>query len=187
MDLQNNLKAQQNAAYARKVIITNLREAAKTLCFIQEHGYDSREELEAAFDASNHELTESRSAVRASDDRIKELNEQIHFIGQYFANKAVHDAFLNAKNKKVFRDAHSAELDLYNAARKFLNNSFPEKVPTLSKLKAERDALIEAKKEKTDHYHSAKAAQKDLYTARTNVARILDESTSIEKSREATL
>ena len=187
VDLQNNLKAQQNAAYARKVIITNLREAAKTLCFIQEHGYDSREELEAAFDASNHELTESRSAVRESDDRIKVLNKQIHYIGQYFANKAVHNDFLNAKDKKSFREKHSAELDLYNAARKFLKESFPDKVPTLAKLKAERDALIEAKKEKTDRYHSAKAAQKDLYTVRTNVAKILDKATAIERSREATL
>ncbi len=185
VELQNNLKAQQSAAYARKVIITNLREAAKTLCYIQEHGYDSREDLEAAFDASNHELTESRSALRASDDRIKVLNEQIHYIGQYFANKAVHNAFLDAKDKKSFRKEHSAELDLYNAARKFLKESFPEKVPTLGKLKAERDALIQAKKEKSDRYHSAKAAQKDLYTVRTNVASILDESKSIEKSKEA--
>ena len=185
VDLQNNLKAQQNAAYARKVIISNLREAAKTLCFIQEHGYDSLEDLEAAFAESNHELSESRSAVRASDDRIRVLNEQIHYIGQYFANKAVHDAFLNSKNKKSFREAHSAELNLYDAARKYLKKSFPEMVPTLGKLKAERDALILAKKEKKDRYDSAKAVQKDLYTARTNVERILDEPKVIERSKEA--
>ena len=52
VDLQYNVKAQQNAAYARKVIITNLREAAKTLCFIQEHGYDSREDLDALYQMS---------------------------------------------------------------------------------------------------------------------------------------
>ena len=185
VDLQNNLKAQQNAAYARKVIITNLREAAKTLCFIQEHGYDSLEELEAALKESNHELTESRSAVRASDDRIKVLNEQIHYIGQYFTNKAVHNAFLNAKDKKSFREQHSAELALYNAARKFLKNSFPDMVPTLGKLKAERDALIQARKEKKDRYDSAKAAQKDLFTVRTNVATILDEPRAVERTKEA--
>ena len=187
VDLQSNLKAQQSAAYARKVTLSNLREAAKTLCFIQEHGYDSREELEAAFEASNHELTASRTALRESDDRIKELNEQIHYIGQYHSNKAVHSAFLEAKDKKSFREKHSAELDLYNAARTFLKKSFPDKVPTISKLKAERDVLIQEKKEKTNRYHSAKAAQKDLFTARTNVARILDEPIVFEKSKEATL
>ena len=127
VDLQSNLKAQQSAAYARKVTLSNLREAAKTLCYIQEHGYDNREELEAAFEASNHELTASRTALRESDDRIKELNEQIHYIGQYFANKAVHGDFLNAKDKKSYREKHSAELDLYNAARMFLKKAFPIK------------------------------------------------------------
>ena len=187
VDLQSNLKAQQSAAYARKVTLSNLREAAKTLCFIQEHGYDSREKLEAAFEASNHELTASRTALRESDDRIKELNEQIHYIGQYHANKAVHSAFLESKDKKSFREKHSAELDLYNAARTFLKKSFPDKVPTISKLKAERDVLIQEKKEKTNRYNAAKAAQKDLFTARTNVSRILDEPMSFEKSKEATL
>ena len=36
-------------------------------------------------------------------------------------------------------------------------------------------------------YNAAKAAQKDLYTVRTNVARILDEPMVFEKSKEATL
>ena len=143
--------------------------------------------MEAAFEASNHELTASRTALRESDDRIKELNEQIHYIGQYHANKAVHSAFLESKDKKSFREKHSAELDLYNAARTFLKKSFPDKVPTISKLKAERDVLIQEKKEKTNRYNAAKAAQKDLFTARTNVSRILDEPMSFEKSKEATL
>ena len=123
--------------------------------------------------------------MRASDDRIKVLNEQIHYIGQYFTNKAVHNAFLNAKDKKSFREQHSAELALYNAARKFLKNSFPDMVPTLGKLKAERDALIQARKEKKDRYDSAKAAQKDLFTVRTNVATILDEPRAVERTKEA--
>ena len=132
-------------------------------------------------------VTASSTALRESDGRIKELNEQIHYIGQYFANKTVHGDFLNAKDKKSFREKHSAELDLYNAARTFLKKSFPDKVPTISKLKAERDALIQEKKEKTNRYHAAKAAQKDLFTARTNVARLLDEPIVFEKSKEATL
>ena len=68
-----------------------------------------------------------------------------------------------------------------------MKKSFPDKVPTISKLKAERDVLIQEKKEKMNRYHSAEAAQKDLYTARTNVARILDEPMVFEKSKEATL
>ena len=45
VDLQTNVKAMQSEAYARKVKITNLQQMANTLIYIQEHGYDTRENL----------------------------------------------------------------------------------------------------------------------------------------------
>lgn len=43
VDLQDCVKAQQNAAYANKVKLSNLKEMAKTVTYIQEHGYDTRD------------------------------------------------------------------------------------------------------------------------------------------------
>ena len=45
VDLQTNIKAQQDAAYARKVKLSNLKEMARTVVYVQEHGYDTREDL----------------------------------------------------------------------------------------------------------------------------------------------
>ena len=45
VDLQTNIKAQQSAAYARKVKLSNLKEMARTVVYVQEHGYDTREDL----------------------------------------------------------------------------------------------------------------------------------------------
>ena len=42
-----NVKAMQNEAYARNVKISNLQQMANTLIYIQEHGYDTRHDLEA--------------------------------------------------------------------------------------------------------------------------------------------
>ena len=42
-DLQTCVKAQQSAAYANKVKLSNLKEMAKTVAYIQEHGYDTRD------------------------------------------------------------------------------------------------------------------------------------------------
>ena len=44
-DLQNCIKAKQSAAYAQKVKVTNLKEMARTVVFIQENGFDTREDL----------------------------------------------------------------------------------------------------------------------------------------------
>ncbi len=45
-DLQHCLKAQQSKAYAGKVKLTNLQTMAKTLSYIQEHGYNTVEDAE---------------------------------------------------------------------------------------------------------------------------------------------
>ena len=46
VDLQTNIKAQQRAAYARKVKLSNLKEMARTVVYIQEHGYDTVDDLQ---------------------------------------------------------------------------------------------------------------------------------------------
>lgn len=46
VDLQTNIKAQQSAAYARKVKLSNLKEMARTVVYIQEHGYDTVGDLQ---------------------------------------------------------------------------------------------------------------------------------------------
>lgn len=43
-DLQHCIKAQQSKAYAEKVKLSNLQNMAKTLSYVQEHGYDTVEE-----------------------------------------------------------------------------------------------------------------------------------------------
>lgn len=45
-DLQHCIKSQQSKAYAGKVKLTNLQTMAKTLSYIQEHGYDTMEDVE---------------------------------------------------------------------------------------------------------------------------------------------
>lgn len=49
VNLQDCVKAQQNAAYANKVKLSNQKEMAKTIAYIQENGYDTRDSLEIPF------------------------------------------------------------------------------------------------------------------------------------------
>jgi len=46
VDLQNCAKAQASRAYARKVKMTNLQQMAQTICYVQEHGYNTKADLE---------------------------------------------------------------------------------------------------------------------------------------------
>lgn len=71
VDLQNNVKAQQSHAYAQKVKISNLQQLAKTIAYVQEHHYDSRENLQMAFDDISEKYKTSRKAVKATEASLK--------------------------------------------------------------------------------------------------------------------
>lgn len=103
VDLQSNIKAQQNAAYAQKIKISNLKEMAKTVCYIQEHGYDTRENLADTLEEVSEKFRNARKTLRATENRIKILNEQIHYVSQYQARKSIQAQFLKSRNKKKFR------------------------------------------------------------------------------------
>lgn len=51
VDLQTCVKAQQSRAYAQKVKISNLQQMARTVAYVQEHGYDSYEKLSETAEA----------------------------------------------------------------------------------------------------------------------------------------
>ena len=184
VDLQTNIKAQQSAAYARKVKISNLKEMARTVCYIQEQGYDTREDLAAKLDDVSAKLNEARKTLRATQDRIKELNEQIHFVGQYQAHKSIQGQFLNARNKKKYRQEHRSELDLYDAGVTYIKEHFAGKVPSLKALKAERNQLLQMKDAQSGTYQYFKDYQKELRTASSNVDTILGIDRSRTQNRE---
>ena len=51
IDTQNNIKAQQNAGFTHWAKLNNLKQAAKTMNFLTEHGISSYGELESKLTA----------------------------------------------------------------------------------------------------------------------------------------
>lgn len=174
IDLLTCVKAQQSRAYARKVKISNLQEMAKTIAYIQEHGYDSRENLLDTYDDITARYNDARKTLRATESKLKLLNEEIHYIGQYHANKGVFAQMMKSRNKKKFQQEHTAELALYDSAVKYLKDKYPDKkIPSIKSLKEEKEKLITQKLAQTDTYNYFKEYQKELRTVTKNVDSIL--------------
>ena len=184
VDLQSNIKAQQNAAYAQIIKISNLKEMAKTVCYIQEHGYDTRENLADTLEEINEKFRDARKTLRDTENRIKTLNEQIHYIGQYQSRKSIQAQFLKSRNKKKFRQEHRSELDLYNAGVKYIREHFAGKAPSLKSLKAERDQLLQMKEAQYGTYQYFRDYQKELRTVSSNVDTILGKGKNRTPGRE---
>ena len=169
-DLQHCLKAQQSKAYAGKVKLTNLQTMAKTLSYIQEHGYNTVEDAEDKLIEIKELASSSRKELKDIEGRLRQTNEQIHYTGQYLANKSVYSQFLKSKNKGQFRQEHSSELALYEAAVKFLKEKSGDgKLPSMKLLKEEKEKLLVQKKEAKEKYYYYRDYQKELNTVCTNI------------------
>ena len=184
-DLQDCVKAQQNAAYANKVKLSNLKEMAKTVAYIQEHGYDSRDSLEDSFSEIKSHASASRKDLKSVEENLQKVNEQIHYTGQYLANKPVYQKFVKAKNKGQFRQEHPTEIALYEAARKFLKEQSENgKLPSMKLLKAEKEKLLQQKKEAQKTYHYYRDYQKELNTVCSNVDKILGQPNTRQPEKQ---
>ena len=185
IDLQTCIKAQQSEAYAQKVKLSNLKQMAQTVAYIQEHGYDSLEDLHAALDQASNQTSAARKSLKDTEQQLKNVNEQIHFTGQYLAYKNVYADYRKSRNKDKFYEEHQAELSLYDTALRTLKEkSGGNKLPSMKALYAEKDRLTELRDTQRADFSNRRDYERELRTVSTNIDMILGKSHEQEQQIE---
>ena len=186
-DLQHCIKAQQSQAYAQKVKLSNLKMMAQTVAYVQEHGFQSKADLEAALSDASAQSTNARNTLKSTENTLKNVNEQIHYTGQYLANKSIYSDYRKSRNKEKFYDDHRAELTLYESALRILKEkSQGNKLPTLKMLREEKNRLTELQTMQREDFNARREHERELHTVCSNVDIILGTSQVQNRQREHT-
>lgn len=186
-DLQHCIKAQQSQAYAQKVKLSNLKMMAQTVAYVQEHGFQSKADLEAALSDASAQSTNARNTLKSTENTLKNVNEQIHYTGQYLANKSIYSDYRKSRNKEKFYDDHRAELTLYESALRILKEkSQGNKLPTLKMLREEKNRLTELQTMQREDFNARREHERELCTVCSNVDIILGTSQVQNRQREHT-
>ena len=174
VDLQACAKAQVNEYYAQTVKISNLQHMAETLIYVQDHNYDTQDEMKYEQARLHKQLQALQTSYAATQDEIEKIKEQIRFTGQYFANHKAFQQMLHSENKGQFRLAHGEEIADYEEARKYLKGLHPDgKFPTLKSLYARKSELVDLVKEQKSKIYELGNREKELTIADSNVTEIL--------------
>ena len=185
IDLQTCIKAQQSEAYAQKVKLSNLKQMAQTVAYIQEHGYDSLEDFHTALDQASDQTNAARKSLKNTEQQLKDVNEQIHFTGQYLAYKNVYADYRKSRNKDKFYEEHRAELSLYDTALRTLKEkSAGNKLPSMKALYAEKDRLIELRDTQREDFSNRRNYERELRAVSSNIDMILGKSHEQEQQIE---
>ena len=189
IDLQTCIKAQQSEAYAQKVKLSNLKQMAQTVAYIQEHGYNSLEDFHTALDQASDQTSAARKSLKDTEQQLKDVNEQIHFTGQYLAYKDLYAQYRKSHNRNKFYEEHKAELSLYETALRVLKEkSNGQKLPSMKSLYQEKDRLTELREVQRADFYNHRDQERELRTVDANIDMILgkkpERGQEIEKEQD---
>lgn len=137
IDIENSIKAQQSAGYERWAKIQNLKQAAKTMNFLTEHGITEYAGLETKIAELVAANDDAAAALKGMEKRLADMALLIKNVTTYKQTKPVADDYRRAKDKPRFKREHESALILYEAAARALKESAITKLPDLAALKAE--------------------------------------------------
>ena len=108
----------------------------------------------------------------------------MHQIGVYRRTKPAHDGLKTAKKPERYREAFHADLTLYEAAVRYFRQQGLKKLPAVSKLQAENEALISEKNGIYTEYREQKARAAELQKVKSNLATMLRQERTKEARRD---
>jgi len=187
IDIQAKIREGKGAGYERWARIFNLKEAARTLIFLQENGIDSYDDLVKKTEAASAEFDGRMARIKATEKRMSEISELQKQIGTYGKTREVFAKYKATGWDSDFYEQHRADITLHRAAKKHFDDQKIKKLPSIASLKQEYAALSAEKKKLYGGYHDAKDNVRQLLVAKGNAARLLGiEADASERGRERT-
>lgn len=184
IDIQAKMQAGKGKGYERWATVHNLKEAAKTLLFLNDNGISDYDELAARAGDAGARFDALSAGIKKLEGRMGDVAQMKTHIINYSKTRDVYAAFRKSRHKKEFRAEHADELQKHEAAKAAFDALGGKPIPKVAQLTEEYAALLAEKKERYEEYKTARKEMIDLQTAKQNVDRILGIGPEPEKQKE---
>ena len=164
--------------------LQKLKEGAKTLNYLAEHGIDSYEALDSKLAELNTAVDDSLASVKAVEGRIAELNLIAKYAAIYRKCRPVYNRYRKSEDKEKFLRGHESEIILFEAAARELKRLGAVPLPAAEKLEAELSELTVRKGTLYAQYTTAKRQAKEYDTIKRNLDILLPPEQSITQELE---
>lgn len=171
IDMQS--AAGKGPGYAHWAKIYNVKETARTLNFLVEHGIADYDTLVERAKAATEKYAAAATEIRKLEGRMAEIAALRKHIINYSKTREVFSQYKASGYSAKFRAEHESELAAREAAKRAFDALHAERLPSMAQLRSEYGKLLEKKKAKYEESRSLKSEQYELQTALRNVDRIL--------------
>lgn len=184
IDIQSKIQQVHSPGFEYFAKIYNLKEAAKTLIFLQERKLTDYDTLSDTTAAAKKYFNESSERIKAIDARLPEISSLQKHIGAYSKTLDVYRGYRDSKWSKKYYAEHESDIILHKAAKKAFDELGLEKLPTMKMLQTEYATLTAEKKKLYQGYRASKDEMIALCTAKQNVERFMNINPQEQKSKE---
>ena len=164
--------------------LQKLKEGAKTLNYLAEHGIDSYEALDGRLAELNAAVDDSIASIKTVEGRIAELNLIAKYAATYRKCRPVYNRYRKSEDKEKFLRGHESEIILFEAATHELRRLGAVPLPAAEKLEAELSELTVRKGTLYTQYTAAKRQAKEYDTIKRNLDILLPPEQSITQELE---
>lgn len=174
VDIRAQLQAGKGAGYAHWATIFNVKQTAKTLYYIREHGIADYAELEKRTKAAAEKQSALTVKMKSLDGRMKEVQDLKSQIIAYSKTRAVYVDYQRSGWNPVFRAQHETEILQHENAKKAFNVLHAKALPKMAQLQKKYAELLSQKQEVRTEYQKAKAEADELHIIKKNIDTVLD-------------
>lgn len=123
IDIQAKLQQAHSPGFERWASVFNLKEMAKTMNYLREHGLLAYPDLEAACDAAVQKYHSLSDHTKANSARMREIAELQRHIGAYGKTREVYARYrkLPPKKQEEFYAEHASAIIACEAAKRFFD------------------------------------------------------------------
>ena len=183
IDIQNNIKAQQSAGFTHWAKLNNLKQAAKTMNFLIEHGISSYGELESKLAVISTRRDTVHAEIKRVESRSTELALVMKHAGTYRQLKPLYVRYRKSNDKEKFLRGHESEIILFEAAARELKRLGAVPLPTTESMKTELANLNAEKERFLAEYKAARTEAQEYDTVKQNVDALLTVPKEQEQQR----
>ena len=164
--------------------LQKLKEGAKTLNYLAEHGIDSYEALGNRLVELNTAVDDSLASIKAVEGRIAELNLIAKYATTYRKCRPIYNRYRKSEDKEKFLRGYESEIILFEAAARELKRLGAVPMPATERLEAELSELTVRKGTLYAQYTAAKRQAKEYDTIKQNLDILLPPEQSITHELE---
>lgn len=184
IDIDAKLAEGKGADFAFWAKKHNLKQMARTVAYLQDHGlmnYAALSERAAAASAEYHELS---GETKALEQRMKENKLLEKHIANYARTRPIYEAYRKAGYSKIFLAAHEGDITLHKEAKRYFDSLGIKKLPSTKTLHIEYAKLAKKKEEAYADFRKRREDIKELLAAKANVDRILGMETRDDRTAQ---